>query len=133
MPCLKRLLKAMRLVRDRVSFDPVTERWTITVSAKEMGNIASGSTDTDELIKSVQRLESKLDRLTGAYTELSHQMEAVSQRLVSSAVGAEEVGVTAGLPHAAMMAAIGKRAGPSFYSTVMAMRERPFSAKGSTK
>jgi len=127
MPFLKRVLRAAHLIRDRITFDVKAERWVMSLSLKEAGEMSVDGVDADDVMNSVQRLENKIDGLTGVYSELSRQMEAVEQRL--STIGRDGGSVPA-TPHAAMIAAISRRAGPSPFNVLMQIRERPFSGKG---
>jgi len=80
MPCLKKILRAAHLVHDRISFDVPAERWIMSVSLKEAGDVTDHS-KSDQVRESVHRLEKKLEIVTGQCSELVRQMESVSHRL----------------------------------------------------
>jgi len=64
MPCLRRILRAVRLVHDRVTFDKNRNRWFMSVSLKEVDDITTIATDPNDMSQYMQRLERKLDELS---------------------------------------------------------------------
>ena len=117
MPFIKQILKAMSIIRDHIVFDPHVERWMMPIDQAQVGILEK--MESDEMIKTIQRLENKLDHVQSSYVELSRRMETAL--LSSSGVADGGEGSVAARTH---------RPVPSLYNVVNQIRERPFTSKG---
>ena len=120
LPCIKQLLRATRIVRDRISFDSKADRWVMAIGADQVG--PAKVLETDELLKTVQRLENKVDHIQGGYVELARQLESF-RAIATGAAAAGGSNAPAGPT----------RRPTSFFTVVNQIRERPFTGKGGRK
>lgn len=118
LPCIKQLLRATRIVRDRISFDSQADRWVMAISADQVGPVKV--LETDELLKTVQRLENKVDHIQGAYAELVRQIDSFRVTATGPIAAAGSSNAPAGPT----------RRPTSFFTVVNQIRERPFTGKG---
>jgi hypothetical protein len=105
--------------RNSIEFDNEARRWMLSIPSKYVvGESAAKDESIDAMLKVVQRLETKIDRLQVAHGELVQQVDAVAEAVRRSDAAA---GATSAM-------ATRKQTSSSFYNAVMMMRERPKSA-----
>lgn len=117
LPCIKQVLRATRIVSDRISYDDETARWVMKISADQVG--PAKALETDELLKTVQRLDNKLENLQVAWSELTRQFESL-----------RSAGTAGVVSHGGGNPPLGLKRAPTLFSVVNQIRERPFTGKG---
>jgi len=108
--------------RDPVFFDSVAGRWMMSIPSgailSRFGESASKEESIDAMLKVIQRLEAKVDRVQAAQGELTQQVDAVTEVFRKGGDAIAGPG-TVGLVRKPMN---------SLYSVAMMVRERPKSA-----
>jgi hypothetical protein len=78
LPILHKLLPCLR--RSPVTFDAAAGRWMLSIPSKDIiGESTAKDESIDAMLKVVQRLETKIDRLHAVHGELVKQVDAVSE------------------------------------------------------
>jgi hypothetical protein len=119
LPILQKLLLCSG--RNSIVYDTVARRWMLSVPSRDVighfGDAMAKDESIDAMLKVVQRLETKIDRMQVAHGELVQQVDAVSEAVRRS-------GAVAG----PVAAAVRKQPAFSLYNAVAMMRGRPKSA-----